>query len=184
MSRKLLIFGLVLVTAFNVVAISTFAYLHFNRPEPPDTPGAHLFERMHLDDRHFEALRESRREFIENIEPYRDSIMTLRVSLFDEMIKDDPDVEIVDSLVGAIGEIQTEIHRTAIANMMEYGKTLPKEMRERMLRMFDRHSAAQFEKRGRWRDDGTPPHTGRRMGEGRRPWMKDTIQTKDSVDAR
>lgn len=184
MSKRLLIFGLVLVTAFNIVAISTFAYLYFNRPDPPDTPGARLFERMHLDDRDFEALRESRREFLESIEPYRDSIMTLRVSLFDEMMKDDPDMTTVDSLVGAIGEIQTAIHRKAITNMMEYGETLPRETREHMLRMFDRHINAQFEKRGRWHDDGMPPHMGRRMGEGRRPWMRDTIQNEDSVDSR
>jgi len=190
MTKKLLIFGLVLMTLFNLVAIGTFIYLHLNRPDLPFEEPDGFIDKMDLNPEQFKALRESQREFFESVRPFGDSIIELKKEMVDEMVKDDPDTVLICNLVDRIGGFQTKMHGMAIKSMMNYSKNLPKETRKRMIRNFEKRSDYQFQKfghrHGKGRPGMGPPMSGPMRGkDGRRmPWMNDSTKIEDSLNAR
>ncbi len=166
MKKKLFIFAIVLLTIFNLTAISTVAYMRWSRggfPMPPGERGEcemRFFDRIGLDKEQRQHMRDSRREFFESTHPLADHLDRLRKSLFEAMHEESPDTTLIFGLVDSIGDIQSQLHRRAITYMLEEGRVLTPRQRRELFGILEGEMGRHREKRGHW---------GRRCGDGRRP---------------
>ena len=119
------------------------------------------FHRLGFDREQMTRMRQSRRAFMERTEPLETELHQLRLRMFELIRTDEPDTSTVFALVDAIGLVQNELQKEAIAHMLEEGSILTPEQRERLFGMFERHMDKKWKHRrghGRgMRGGGAPP---------------------------
>jgi Spy/CpxP family protein refolding chaperone len=168
MKKKLFIFGIVLLTIFNLTAISTVAYMRWSHGELPIYPidpaerEMRFFNRIGLDKEQMQYVRDSRREFFEGTRYLADDLNRLRSSLFAAMHSELPDTAQIFGLVDSIGNVQNRLHREAITYIMNEGEMLTPRQKRKLLGMLEGQIGRYGEKHGHWRK-----HRG--VGRGPRP---------------
>ena len=157
MKKKLFIFAIVLLTIFNLTAISTVAYMrwsHGGHPMPPGDPAERelrFFNRIGLDKEQLQHVRDSRIEFFEGTLQLADDLHRLQSNLFAAMHAESPDTALVFGLVDSIGNVQNRLHRDAIGYIMSEGEMLTPRQKRKLLGMLEGQIGRYREKQGHWR---------------------------------
>jgi Spy/CpxP family protein refolding chaperone len=168
--RKLLILAIVVVTIFNVTAISTLAYVHLRGGrlpvgEPPAGPqDDRIFGKLGLTDEQRQEMRDSRDEFFKSTWSVAEKIDSLHRDIFEQLKADQPDTAYVFDLVEEVGRLQVRMHKQAISHMLSEGQILDPDQKRALWRMLERQLGKQWEHRRQFRG----PH-GRGKGLHGRP---------------
>ncbi len=144
MKKKLAILGVIVLTLFNLTAMTTLAYHRWSSSTPPwdirdGEPGMRGLHRLGIDDEQMSQLRESRRVFAEKTEPLDADLHQLRSEMFELIHADTPDTLAIFTLVDSIGTIQNALQKEAIVHMMDAGLIFTPEQRSGFFDMFKRH---------------------------------------------
>lgn len=137
MKLKFLVGVLVLLIVVNLVAIGTFLYIHFTRPEPPGhfsspgmmrSPAPTRAQRLrHLQSEHREELMTLLGELREETSELRTRLSRLENDAFDLMQVDPVPSAQVDSLLREISTARFEISRVAARKLIKAKAVLPPE---------------------------------------------------------
>ncbi len=163
MKRKLTILGVIVLTLFNLTALTTLAYHRWSSSSLPwgirdGEPRMRGLHRLGVNDEQMSQLRESRRVFAERTEPLDADIHQLRSEMFELIHADSPDTLAIFTLVDSIGTIQNALQKEAIVHMMDAGLIFTLEQRSGFFDMFRRHMDNKW-KRHRGRDYGIGKHS-------------------------
>lgn len=177
MKNHILIIALVVSLVMNVTFMAMVAYRHFNPPAPPPPPpgaeewplpGPSLKPPMFSPEKMAEFRRVMDEFKAERLEA-KSAIGTLRKQLFDEMRRDEPDMDKIFSLIDSIGQEQNKIQKSVVKKVIEQRQALPPEERP----AFDMIIKKKFlKKHGKgpggkaWWKGGPPPDEGPGFDEG------------------
>jgi len=141
MKRKLLILGVIILVIANISALVTiFHNCRLRSPERPYGPPRSfdfLRHELALSDSQIVKLRARRAAFEKQIGEFRLNLRKKREALVEELRSDEPDSGKIDQLVEEIGELQTELEKKAIRDILQGKTILTPEQREKLLRMFE-----------------------------------------------
>ena len=144
MKRKLAIFGVIVLTLFNLTALTTLAYHRWTASSLPfgirgGEPSMRGLHRLGVNDEQMSQLRESRMAFTEKTQPLEVDLHQLRSEMFELIHADTPDTLAVFALVDSIGTIQNTLQKEAIVHMMDAGSIFTPEQKIGFFDMFKRH---------------------------------------------
>jgi Spy/CpxP family protein refolding chaperone len=147
---KTLVWLVVILAVINIAALGTIVYERLSAPshrmffpgpeqkfEGQDGPMPRMLD---LTPEQREALRRSRDSLADQMKAFHDELNAKRQQLFTEMGKDDPDTQLVYRLVDEIGQIQTDMQKQVVGNMLKDGAILDPHQREMLLRSIERRS--------------------------------------------
>ncbi len=162
MSRKIAVFAVVVLTLFNLTALSTIAYQRWSsgsaaRRIPEGEPWMRGLFELGFDERQISQMQEARRQFLERTEPLELELHQLRSRMFDLVRAESPDTSVIFAMVDSIGTVQNELQKQAISHMLDEGSIFTPDQRRRFFEMLDRH------KERKWKPYGRQGH-GRRGG--------------------
>lgn len=162
MKRKLAIFSVIVLTLFNLTALTTLAYHRWSSSSLPrgirdGEPRMRGLHRLGVNDEQMLLLQESRMAFAENTEPLEADLHQLRSEMFELIHADTPDTLVIFTLVDSIGTIQNALQKDAIVHMMDAGLIFTPEQRSGFFDMFKRHMDDKW-KRHRGQDHGIGKH--------------------------
>jgi Spy/CpxP family protein refolding chaperone len=162
MKRKLAIFGVIVLTLFNLTALTTLAYRRWSASSMPwgigdGEPGMRGLQRLGINEEQMSQLQESRMAFIERTEPLETDLHQLRSEMFELVHADTPDTLAIFALIDSIGAIQNALQKEAIVHMMDADLIFTPEQRTGFFEMFKRHMDDKW-KLHRGRDQGIGKH--------------------------
>lgn len=168
MKRKLAVFAVIILTLFNLTALTTVAYQRWTvgkriQELPEGDIGMRGFRELGFDREQMARMEESRKEFMERTEPLEAELHQLRLRMFELIRTEEPDTSAVFALVDSVGLVQNELQKVAIAHMLEEGAILTPEQREHLFGMFEKHMDKKWKHR---RGHGRGIHGG-----GARPFL-------------
>jgi Spy/CpxP family protein refolding chaperone len=165
MKKKATIFVIVLLTLFNLTALTTVAYRRWaiedgGRPIEHFGPSEQMLKhRIGLDDEQMSRLREVRLTFAERTEPLKSQLGDLNFSMFELMKSGSPDTTAIFAVMDSIGAIQSALQKEGIKHILDEGTVFTPEQRQKLFRMFGKHMDRRWGQRG---------HPGRGMHGGDR----------------
>lgn len=155
MKRKAAIFVIVLLTLFNLTALTTVAY-HRWMIGDEGAPPAHfgpseqmLKHRLGLNDEQMSSLREIRQTFAKRTEPLGSELGDLNLSMFELMKSDSPDTIAIFAVMDSIGAIQSALQKEGIKHILDEGTVFTPEQRQKLFSMFGRHMDKRWGRHGR-----------------------------------
>jgi Spy/CpxP family protein refolding chaperone len=153
MNVKTLVWLVVILAVINIAALGTIVYERISAPshrmffpQPGEQFDEHegpMRKMLDLTPEQMEALRASRDSLADQMKAFHDELDAKRQQLFTEMGKDDPDTQLVYRLVDEIGQIQTNMQKQVVGNLLKDGAILDPHQREMLLRSIERRSGNQ-----------------------------------------
>jgi Spy/CpxP family protein refolding chaperone len=178
MKNNILIIVLVVSLVMNLTFVAMVAFRHFSPPAPPPPPpGMEEGPPMGPGMKHPTFSPEKLAEFKKLQEEFkaerleaRDTIKDLRKQLFDEVRKDEPDMDKIFSLIDAIGQEQNKIQKSVVKKVIEQRQSLPPEERPAFdglikKKLLKKHGKGPGGK-GWWKKGGHPVEPGPGFDEG------------------
>lgn len=139
MKKRLFIWGLAVLTAANIAALTTFGYHRFSEQD-----GGHerqrvrrisLKERLGLTDLQAEQMEATRKSLDERIKPLRVALGEKREYFFQLMVADRPDRMKIDAVQTEMDSLQAEIKRLVIDHMLAQREILTPEQQKQYFSM-------------------------------------------------
>jgi len=178
MKKKLVIFAVIVLTLFNLTALTTVAYHRWSARSLPwgprdGEPGMRGLGRLGVTGEQMSRMQESRNAFFERTEPLEVQLHQLRSQLFELMITEAPDTLAIFELIDTIGSAQSRLQKEAIVNMMNEGQIFTPSQRRGFFEMFKKHMDEKWNRRrclgcpmadnmpfrgGTWREDSGQAH--------------------------
>lgn len=165
MKKKAIIFVVVLLTLFNLTALTTVAYHKWmtgdgdaggygigdgGPPFPPSGPSERMLRhRLGLSDEQIARLKEVRQGFAERTEPLRSELGDLNLSMFELMKSDSPDTVAIFAVMDSIGSIQNALQKEGIKHILDEETVFTSEQRQNLFSMFGKHMDRRWGNRGR-----------------------------------
>jgi Spy/CpxP family protein refolding chaperone len=153
MSKKVFIFLLVILTVVNLAATTTILYERWSKepPKPPgewrgDMPPHPMRQRLDLTQEQIAQIEESRKAYWENVGPSIRQYREMHRTMMDELMSDNPDMNMIDSMVVQLGSMQTQIKRETIQHLMKDRQIFNQEQRRIMMRSFMEHMDREFDR--------------------------------------
>ncbi len=150
MNVKTLVWLVVILAVVNIAALGTIVYermtarshrMFFPGPgEKFEGPVGPMRKMLDLTPEQMEVLKASRDSLASQMKAYHEELNAKRQELFTEMGKADPDTQLVYQLVDEIGQIQTNMQKQVVGNMLKDGAILDPQQREMLLRSIERRS--------------------------------------------
>ena len=141
MSKKTLTWLLIISLIINISTIATFGYYQWVKPEKKvqsNNPRKHrqpLHKSLGFTDEQSGKMRELRKNLFAEIKPLKNEINQKRSELLDIVTQDSISLAEIDQKIDEISEIETKIHKKAIANLLKYRSILTVEQRDKFLKM-------------------------------------------------
>ncbi len=146
MKKNKLFFGLILSLLFNIAFISSLGYHLWKRREGQKPPQHRVFqqkrfphERMRLAPDQKAHLREIREKFPHRIWPMRRELAEERRALGKLLMEEKPDTVRIEKRLRRIGELQTEMEKEVVFQMLKEKNILNPEQRKQFFRIMERH---------------------------------------------
>ncbi|MGE3063478.1 MAG: hypothetical protein AB7T10_07595 [bacterium] len=124
MKEKILYIILAISVGINVGFLSSIIFLNTHKPDMPCPP--HEFEGK---GEHFERFRMMMDSVGRSNKPYIIAVENARESLFDVLKSENPDTHKVDSILITISNIQKDMEKNVVRNMIRLRKELPESER-------------------------------------------------------
>lgn len=146
MKKNLLVWGIVLLTVFNLAALGTIAYHRFRycgerHHEMRHHRHGFLHRELDLSDSQEEKMSVLKETFHSSSRPIRAALKTKREQLLQFLINSETDIGKINSVQSEIDSLQSELQKRVIAHLLDEKKILTLEqqskffsiIRERMM---------------------------------------------------
>lgn len=137
-SKKLLVWVLIFLTVVNISAI-VFIFLHVFNDQQSSEPKVQ--KELLLNDQQKQRFNDLNVEFRNMSDTLIYQIRNNQVEMFQELEKENPDLNKLDNIADSIGYLHAELKRHTIRHFMEKGRYCTPEQRKRMFRFY-RHTIA------------------------------------------
>lgn len=136
MKKKIFIWGIVLLTVVNVVALGTIAYHRFGHVGECDHENKHdrrdfLHQELVLSDAQAEQMKVLKESFQSNTNPIRAALRIKREQLLQLLTAAKSDRAKIDSVQSEIDSLQAELQRLVIDHLLDEKKILTPEQQSR-----------------------------------------------------
>ena len=140
MKKKLIIWGVVLLTAINVAALTTSAYNHLGRDDSSRREhrreGRSSWEEwLGLSASQSEQMKVQHEVLVEKIRPLRDVMQGKRDHLYELVMVTAPDRAAIDRVQDEIDSLQADIKRLVIDNMLAQKEILTPEQQSQFFNL-------------------------------------------------
>ncbi|MDD3804091.1 MAG: hypothetical protein PHW02_06900 [bacterium] len=135
MKEKILYIILAVSVGVNVGFLSSIIYINTHKPEFPCPPRE--FEGK---GEHFERFRMMMDSVNKSNEPYIFAVENARDKLFGVLKSENPDTHTVDSLLASISDIQKELEKNIVRNMIKLRNELPEAERKMLIEFLERRT--------------------------------------------
>ena len=140
MKKKLIIWGVVLLTAINVAALTTSAYNHWDRGDSSRRghrrEGRSSWEeRLGLSASQSEQMKVQHEVLVEKIRPLRDVMQGKRDHFYELVMVTAPDRAAIDRVQDEMDSLQADIKRLVIDNMLAQKEILTPEQQSQFFNM-------------------------------------------------
>lgn len=146
MSKRLLIWGVVLLTVINVASLATIGYHRFVGRRSDGRASRHehrasLEKELGLSAAQAERMDALRKTLDEQIEPLRAESRIKRERFYQLIMADEPDRMQINAVSGEIDSLQSEIKKLVVDHMLTHREILSSEQQEKFLSLMrKRHS--------------------------------------------
>ena len=163
MKKKFGKMALLLLIVINVSALLTFAYNRWVRePGGPSTEGPVLAEtftrQLCLSGQQEKCIKDFRFAFDSEISDIQARIQEKRLAMVEELKKESPDDATLDKLIDDISQLQAEIQKKAVENILKEKEVLTDEQKAAFFRLFEDHVCPR--EGGTERDSASAGHAG------------------------
>ena len=141
MKKKLIIWGVVLLTAINVAALTTRAYNHWDRDDSSrredrrEGRRSAWEERFDLSASQSEQMKVQHEVLVEKIRPLRDVMQGKRDHFYELVMVTAPDRAAIDRVQDEMDSLQADIKRLVIDNMLAQKEILTPEQQSQFFNM-------------------------------------------------
>ncbi len=141
MKKKLIIWGVVLLTAINVAALTTRAYNHWDRDDSSrredrrEGRRSSWEERFDLSASQSEQMKVQHEVLVEKIRPLRDVMQGKRDHFYELVMVTAPDRAAIDRVQDEMDSLQADIKRLVIDNMLAQKEILTPEQQSQFFNM-------------------------------------------------
>ena len=141
MKKKLIIWGVVLLTAINVAALTTSAYNHWDRDDSSrredrrEGRRSSWEERFDLSASQSEQMKVQHEVLVEKIRPLRDVMQGKRDHFYELVMVTAPDRAAIDRVQDEMDSLQADIKRLVIDNMLAQKEILTPEQQSQFFNM-------------------------------------------------
>ena len=140
MKKKLIIWGVVLLTAINVAALTTSAYNHLGRDDSSRREHrregrSSWEERLGLSASQSEQMKVQHEVLVEKIRPLRDVMQGKRDHFYELVMVTAPDRAAIDRVQDEMDSLQADIKRLVIDNMLAQKEILTPEQQSQFFNM-------------------------------------------------
>jgi len=132
-------------------------------------------QKLDLTEEQIAQIEESRKAYWENVGPAIREYRAMHKTMMDELMSDNPDMQMIDSMVIRLGNLHTQIKRETIQHLMDDRRIFNEEQRDMMMRTFMQHMDSEFDR---------PMFRGFRMGPEHRGKMHKRYFDNDSLPNR
>jgi len=136
MKRKLLIWGIVLLTVVNIAALGTIGYHRFRQCGERQHENQHarrgfLHRELALSDAQAAQMKVLKESFQANARPIRLALRSKRERLLQFLTAPDPDCAKIDSVQSEIDSLQAELQKLVIGHLLDEKKIITPEQQSR-----------------------------------------------------
>ena len=140
MKKKLIIWGVILLTAINVAALTTSAYNHLGRDDSSRREHrregrSSWEERLGLSASQSEQMKVQHEVLVEKIRPLRDVMQGKRDHFYELVMVTAPDRAAIDRVQDEMDSLQADIKRLVIDNMLAQKEILTPEQQSQFFNM-------------------------------------------------
>ncbi len=140
MKKKLIIWGVVLLTAINVASLTTSAYYHWdgdeeNRRERRREGRSSWEERLGLTTEQSEQMQTLRSSLMEDIRPLREVMQGKRERFYELVMAPTPNRGTIDRVQGEMDSLQADIKGLVIDHMLAQKEILTPEQQTQFFTM-------------------------------------------------
>ncbi len=157
--KKLGRFALLLLIVINVSALLTFAYNRWVREQTASPVLAETFKReLCLNGQQEKCIKDFRFAFDSEISDIRTRMQEKRRAMVEELKKGSPDGATLDKLIEEMSQLQAEIQKKAVLNLLKEKEVLTDEQKATFFRLFEDRVCPREE--GAGRDSATAGQAG------------------------
>ena len=141
MKKKSIIWGVILLTAINVAALTTRAYNHWDRDDSSRREDRREGRRSSWEDRfdlsasQSEQMKVQHEVLVEKIRPLRDVMQGKRDHFYELIMVTAPDRAAIDRVQDEMDSLQADIKRLVIDNMLAQKEILTPEQQSQFFNM-------------------------------------------------
>jgi len=176
--KDLVGFGNMLLLALNLSALGTITYNgRFWRADPPEeSPAAYAATLLNLSPAQSEEMEVQREAFLSDWERYEPELQASRGKLLKTIGQENPDPELLWSLVDEITRLQSQVERQAVERLLQEKEILTPQQNERYLSQLENRMRQGMGRMRRYRggrnasperSDPTTPSRRGKKGQGR-----------------
>ena len=154
MKKRIFILALVLLCIINITALATLSYNRWIKPQRLETEAERsaweaLEIKIDLKPSQMERMQGLRLSLEEDVETLRQQMEEKRLRLIDEIKNPSPDLNHIDTIVDELSELQGEVQKKTIRNLLKDKELLNPGQQERYFSIFEKHVRGQGRGRGR-----------------------------------
>lgn len=163
MKKRILILAIVLLCVINITALATLSYNRWFRPQQTET-AAEITEawdtlqaQIALGPHQMQRMQGLRFSYENEVESLRQQMWEKRNRLMDEVRNSSPNMNRIDKMVDELSELQAEVEKKTIRNLIKDKEILTPGQQERYFSLFESHMHGQGRGYGRRGSGGRGP---------------------------
>jgi Spy/CpxP family protein refolding chaperone len=155
MKKRIVILAIVLLCIINITALATLSYNRWIKPQRWEGEMEQAAEwealeiKINLKPNQIQRMQGLRLSFEEEVETLRQQMEEKRLQLIDEVKNPSPDLKYIDRVVDELSELQGEVQKKTIRNLLKDKELLTPGQQERYFSMFEKYMQGQGRGQGR-----------------------------------